>query len=337
MSEIQVRLYKAALLTGVLVSVACMLGNLLVGFPLSINLKWVLLLLLCSISLFYANNWKQRGRWMFTLFCFLVFVFLPFAFFDSGGSNNNAIGYIFLVLIGTTYLFEGWRRIFLVTGLILMFMLLHTLEHFYPQLVMVYPSTRQFWDRLFQIPMLLAISFFIILRFGKEYKRVNGKLHEMANLDVLTGLYNRRKFNTAIEEALTGQHGSAWLVLLDLDNFKKVNDLCGHAAGDAVLQQLAHFLLSSLGSGQNTVSRWGGDEFAVIYYGDAALLGQKLAAMKADFAAYVAQYNPSTDISYSIAPVDSTMKADDLLVLVDHLLYAEKLHKCSQDGLSNQL
>lgn len=327
MSEIQVRLYKATLLTGVILSIACILENLLVGFPLSINLKWVLLLLLCDISLFYANNWKQRGRWMFALFCFLIFIFLPFAFFDSGGGDNNVIGYIFLVLIGMTYLFEGWRRIFLVTGLVLMFMLLHTLEHFYPQLVMVYPSASQFWDRLFQIPMLLIISFLIILQFGKEYKRVNRKLHEMANLDVLTGLYNRRKFNTAIEEALTGQHGSAFLVLLDLDNFKKINDLCGHAAGDAVLQQLAQFLLGALDGGQNIVSRWGGDEFAIIYYGDAALLRQKLAAMKADFAAYVAQYNPTTDISYSIEPIENAVQVDDLLVRADHLLYAEKLHK----------
>ncbi|MDD2992253.1 MAG: GGDEF domain-containing protein [Pygmaiobacter sp.] len=264
---------------------------------------------------------------MFALFCFLIFIFLPFAFFDSGGGDNNVIGYIFLVLIGMTYLFEGWRRIFLVTGLVLMFMLLHTLEHFYPQLVMVYPSASQFWDRLFQIPMLLVISFLIILQFGKEYKRVNRKLHEMANLDVLTGLYNRRKFNTAIEEALTGQHGSAFLVLLDLDNFKKINDLCGHAAGDAVLQQLAQFLLGALDGGQNIVSRWGGDEFAIIYYGDAALLRQKLAAMKADFAAYVAQYNPTTDISYSIEPIENAVQVDDLLVRADHLLYAEKLHK----------
>ena len=327
MSEIQVRLYKATLFTGMVIALACILGNLLVGFPLSINLKWILLFLLCGISLFYSNNWKQRGRWMFALFCFLVFVFLPFAFFDSGGSNNNATGYIFLILIGMTYLFEGGRRIFLVTGLILMFILLHTLEYLCPELVAWYPPASQFWDQLFQIPLLLVISFLIILRFGKEYKRVNDKLHEMANLDVLTGLYNRRKFNTAIEEALTGQPGNAWLVLLDLDNFKKVNDLCGHAAGDAVLQQLARLLLSSLGGGKNTVSRWGGDEFAVIYYGDAAVLGQKLASMKADFAACVAPYNPTTDISYSIAPVDSTMKADDLLVLVDHLLYTEKLHK----------
>ena len=103
--------------------------------------------------------------------------------------------------------------------------------------------------------------------------------------------------------------------------------MLSHAAGDAVLQQLACFLRGSLGGGQNTVSRWGGDEFAVIYYGDATLLGQKLAAMKADFAAYVAQYNPTTDISYSIAPVDGTMQVDDLLVQVDHLLYAEKQHK----------
>ncbi len=105
LSEIQMRLYKATLLTGIGLSVACIIDNLLVGFPLEMNLKWLLLLGLCSISFFYTGS-VQRGRWMFTLYVFLIFLFLPFAFFDSGASKS-AIGYVFLVLIGTTYLFDG--------------------------------------------------------------------------------------------------------------------------------------------------------------------------------------------------------------------------------------
>ncbi len=325
LSEIQMRLYKATLLTGIGLSVASIIANLLVGFPLEMSLKWLLLLGLCGLSFFYSGS-AQRGRWMFTLYLFLIFLFLPFAFFDSGASKS-AIGYVFLVLIGTTYLFDGWQRIFLVTGLIAMFVLVLVLEHFFPELVAAYSAESQFADQMFQLPMLLGVSSYIIMRFANEYKRVNDKLHEVANLDVLTGLYNRRKFNTAVEEAIAGRYGSAWLVLLDLDNFKKVNDLCGHAAGDAVLQQLALFLLAAFGHGHNIVCRWGGDEFAIIYYGDAALLGQKLAAMKTDFAAYVAQYNPTTDISYSIEPIETAVQVDDLLVRADHLLYAEKLHK----------
>ena len=52
LSEIQMRLYKATLLTGIGLSVACIIDNLLVGFPLEMNLKWLLLLGLCSISFF---------------------------------------------------------------------------------------------------------------------------------------------------------------------------------------------------------------------------------------------------------------------------------------------
>ena len=77
LSEIQMRLYKATLLTGIGLSVASIIANLLVGFPLEMSLKWLLLLCLCGLSLFYSGS-VQRGRWMLTLYVFLIFVIFLF-------------------------------------------------------------------------------------------------------------------------------------------------------------------------------------------------------------------------------------------------------------------
>ena len=142
------------------------------------------------------------------------------------------MGYIFFLLIAITYLFSGWRRIFLVAGLIITFIVMHALEYYYPTMITVYTRWDQFVDRMIQIPILLLVSFLVILQFVKEYERVNVKLEFFANIDELTGLYNRRRFDKAMEEAVKDSIQPIYLVLLDIDNFKKVNDKYGHYIGD---------------------------------------------------------------------------------------------------------
>jgi len=86
----------------------------------------------------------------------------------------------------------------------------------------------------------------------------------LAAEDPLTGLANRRVFDAEVRAALqSGAADGFALVMLDLDNFKTVNDSAGHDAGDAVLKSFSKTLKTSFRA-QDTVSRWGGDEFAVL-------------------------------------------------------------------------
>ena len=91
-------------------------------------------------------------------------------------------------------------------------------------------------------------------------------LRHLALHDPLTGLLNRRAFDVALEEAVSASrraddHGT--LCCLDLDHFKLINDVCGHAAGDALLQSIAG-LISSRVRAVDMIYRIGGDEFAII-------------------------------------------------------------------------
>ena len=87
----------------------------------------------------------------------------------------------------------------------------------------------------------------------------------IADSDPLTGLANRRAFLAALEGRLGAQHGPRFaLALVDLDGFKPINDTFGHAAGDAVLVQVAQRLQQAGGEDALT-ARIGGDEFAIIF------------------------------------------------------------------------
>jgi diguanylate cyclase (GGDEF)-like protein len=94
----------------------------------------------------------------------------------------------------------------------------------------------------------------------------DAKLLELANHDSLTGLYNRRRFVEELKKEIVGVtrngHGSA-LLFIDLDQFKYVNDACGHPAGDRLIRKVADELKRSVRR-DDVVARFGGDEFVIL-------------------------------------------------------------------------
>lgn len=92
------------------------------------------------------------------------------------------------------------------------------------------------------------------------------ELRFQARHDSLTGLHNRRAFEDELGKALSARSGADLFVLyIDLDQFKAVNDTCGHAAGDVLLRQVTGFLMEQRAYG--FVARLGGDEFGLILVG----------------------------------------------------------------------
>lgn len=99
-----------------------------------------------------------------------------------------------------------------------------------------------------------------------EARRLSSEMHYRATHDSLTGLLNRGEFELRLKKLLhTAQEKNTEhaLLCLDLDQFKLVNDVCGHAVGDQLLQQVAKLLSDSVRS-RDLVARLGGDEFAII-------------------------------------------------------------------------
>ncbi len=94
----------------------------------------------------------------------------------------------------------------------------------------------------------------------------DAKLLELANHDSLTGLFNRRRFVEELKKDIVGvmRHGHASaLLFIDLDQFKYVNDACGHPAGDRLIRKVADELRRSVRR-DDVVARFGGDEFVIL-------------------------------------------------------------------------
>jgi len=106
----------------------------------------------------------------------------------------------------------------------------------------------------------------LVLHDMTQERQYIANLSWQATHDALTGLANRREFEYRLEQALNDlvrQAGRHSLMFLDLDQFKLVNDTCGHAAGDELLRHICAVLQSGLREG-DTLARLGGDEFGVL-------------------------------------------------------------------------
>jgi diguanylate cyclase (GGDEF)-like protein/PAS domain S-box-containing protein len=112
-----------------------------------------------------------------------------------------------------------------------------------------------------------------------ERKQSNISLEYLATHDSLTGVYNRREFERRLQSSLLhaqNNNDDLTLLYMDLDQFKVVNDTCGHKAGDLLIKQLAQ-KLDAVVMERGTLARIGGDEFGVLLEGDNAQMAYLLA------------------------------------------------------------
>ena len=177
---------------------------------------------------------------------------------------------------------------------------------------------------------LLALLTFCVLsmtssRVEAELREARDALRQLAEIDALTGVSNRRHFLEQAQAVLgeARERGrKVSLVMLDLDHFKEINDTHGHQAGDRVLREVAHSLRAVLGE-SGSIGRLGGEEFGVLLPG---VSGAKALAVARRLRRAVADARPGghrVTASLGVADGDEHL-LDGLLAKADEYLYAAK-------------
>jgi diguanylate cyclase (GGDEF)-like protein len=180
----------------------------------------------------------------------------------------------------------------------------------------------------------LAEYFNHLLQTVQDY---NAKLEEMSVRDPLTGMYNRRKFNEFLRyeiiRAERHEHGFS-LIMIDLDNFKYINDTYGHPIGDMVLKELTAMLVAGLRKG-DVLARMGGDEFAIILpetpVANGILVANKLhqTLVGREFELPIGKIRTTASFSMVSYPEDGKTD-DELYAAMDVVLYKAKMHGKNQ-------
>ena len=168
---------------------------------------------------------------------------------------------------------------------------------------------------------------------NRELEEANQKLAYTSITDGLTRLYNRAEIERGIKNSLQmSESGVLSLIMLDIDNFKKVNDIYGHGEGDRVIIALSDVLRDALKDEDfASIGRWGGEEFMVLLQNrdinTAAALAEKI---RASFAAVTYETAGCQTVSIGITQAKEGETFDTLCTRVDQALYTAKANGKNQ-------
>ena len=152
-------------------------------------------------------------------------------------------------------------------------------------------------------------------------------LQQQASTDSLTGLMNRLEMEKAVASLFEGDHAGHILLFFDLDRFKEVNDLAGHAAGDKLLTDIGELVRASVRR-DDLCGRMGGDEFCVLLRDCSVDRGRAIAEeIRSKITGYRLAWGTnyfSVGVSIGVAPASATPDSESLFRLADAACYAAK-------------
>ena len=168
----------------------------------------------------------------------------------------------------------------------------------------------------------------------QQEKAITERMRRRAEIDVLTNVYNHKAFEEYCAKELAECTTNALFVMLDIDDFKMINDKYGHDTGDRTLAVLAKRLLS-LCRNSDIVSRFGGEEFVVVLTGSPPEIGARIAErIRKGIAEHHEEGIPPFTASVGVFSMSSKeSNADNAIKLADIALYAYS-HVAEQAGFT---
>lgn len=351
--SVKERIFIYSMFIFAILSFIVTVSNIVNGLDLSYIYKWILI---CFVSFLFIVL-ALKGKNVSAVHRIAVYIFvwgiLPLSGFTSAGLVGPSLSYTFLLLIFVSYLMHGWERIVLVFSVIFINLVITVSFMKFPEIFQTMDAQEQDFDWLVTVPVVSIFMSFLLIVFERAYEKER-KLHkdkterlkELSFTDFLTGLYNR----VHMEEKLSLVHniyartGAPYtVIMIDIDFFKRYNDIYGHPAGDEVLKKFSIILKNRITRNTDWAYRYGGEEFLILLgFSDetaALVVAEEIQKdLKKEYIPHEASHiKPYLTVSMGIAAVDNTA-ADpkDVIKLADDALYQSKnrgrdlitLHEC---------
>jgi len=276
------------------------------------------LVVIAMLNLIYYHR-KKNYELASNVILILMIVVLSFLV-ATGGLKGTGIYWIYTFPLLS--FFMKTRTVAILWNILLVLCLLGI---YFLKYIGVIPSPYS-WVHIRQSLGAYGAVFFLSLFYSFILGKLIDSLKEKAIIDALTGLHNRAfMFDVLNKMIALAERGSAnfCLAYLDLDNFKRVNDLYGHSEGDMVLKSVAQILKRNFRR-SDVVGRIGGDEFLVIAHNCTVdKLQERLESIRRDIETYLSAYGIS--VSYGVVEVPKEgLNLSDILKLADERMYYMK-------------
>jgi diguanylate cyclase (GGDEF)-like protein len=237
-------------------------------------IKYIVITTVADVLLVFAcqkinamNILAQLKNYAVLTMVSLMAAVITFIHYDVG-----AILTVFIIPVFLTVLFGKKKMTGVITALNSLLLVLSAIHS-------AVASDSVFFYLNVAVAFTLMVSAFLISYVLIEYNKANSdyiyasyrtqvSLNEQAQNDSLTGLYNQKTFQSLLKDSIEkakSLKSPMSLAIIDLDDFKEINDTFGHLEGDQVLIHFTNLLKQQFADGEAYISRYGGDEFAIIF------------------------------------------------------------------------
>lgn len=284
-----------------------------------------IILLFCLFGYFTTHKgWATVG-------ILITVVWIEFPFLYSVYENTILI-YFVLSIAGIAIYFPRKFSVPFCIATIIWDVLIMIVLHFFPLYTQTIPENSLLFFSICSYLIVAVAIFFLlnalIIRYEKQKEELfalTEQLEYAATHDPLTGLYNRGYLMKEIEKRMGSTNSGFIAVMMDIDDFKKINDTYGHTFGDRVLTTFAKLIVQEVGT-DGFAARFGGEEFMIIFDHDnqefalqiLKTLGSKLEEH------FQKEQQISVTFSGGLELYSNRKKIDELIMNADNKLYQAK-------------
>lgn len=218
----------------------------------------VFMIISCAISFFFLRKY-QKEQFVIFYISFIVALFvLSFTYIN----HNKNFGLIWVYFVPPFLIFLNGHKKGLIFSFIFLALILIIMNVNYAKWQEIG------WHTGDSLRFYIALVFDVFFAFVSEYifSKLQSELEKLSITDALTGLSNRRRIDEIMQKEVEKRNRLQFpltFVILDIDDFKKINDKYGHLKGDDVLRQIAKIIAKNIRI-YDSVGRWGGEEFCLI-------------------------------------------------------------------------